>query len=117
MPVSDKKRAYGQRICGFIEKYRSAFVVHCDNVGSKQMSQVRVSLRGQADVLMGKNVSNIICCCSIGCGHFRQERVRLNFMLTSPTAEFRLVSADHHPQGDQGLPEEERGPPHPEPDA
>ncbi len=58
MPVSDKKRAYGGRINGFIEKYRTAFLVHCDNVGSKQMQQVRFSLRGTADVLMGKNVSN-----------------------------------------------------------
>lgn len=57
MPVSEKKREYGARICSYIEEYRSAFVVHCDNVGSKQMQQVRVSLRGQAEVLMGKNTT------------------------------------------------------------
>jgi large subunit ribosomal protein LP0 len=55
--VSDKKRAYGQRLVDYIENYKSAFLVQCDNVGSKQMQQVRVALRGSAMVLMGKNVS------------------------------------------------------------
>lgn len=57
MPVNDKKRAYGQKLVDYVENYKSAFVVGCDNVGSKQMQQIRVTLRGQAVVLMGKNVS------------------------------------------------------------
>ena len=57
MPVSDKKRAYGARMQEYVENYKSAFIVHCDNVGSKQMQQIRITLRGKAVVLMGKNVS------------------------------------------------------------
>lgn len=56
MPLSDKKRQYGSRLVEYVENYKSCFVVHCDNVGSKQMQQVRVSLRGTAAVIMGKNV-------------------------------------------------------------
>jgi large subunit ribosomal protein LP0 len=57
MPVNDKKRAYQQRLVSYIEKYKSAFIVGCDNVGSKQMQQIRVALRGQASVIMGKNTT------------------------------------------------------------
>ncbi len=57
MVVSDKKRAYGVRLVEAVDQYKSAFVVHCDNVGSKQMQQIRVALRGKAVVVMGKNVS------------------------------------------------------------
>jgi large subunit ribosomal protein LP0 len=57
MPVSDKKRAYGQRLVDYIQTYKSAFIVSCDNVGSKQMQQIRISMRGQAAVLMGKNTT------------------------------------------------------------
>jgi large subunit ribosomal protein LP0 len=57
MPVSEKKRAYAARFCDYIENYKSAFIVFCDNVGSKQMQAIRVSLRGKAVVLMGKNTT------------------------------------------------------------
>ena len=57
MPVSEKKRAYAARFCDYIENYKSAFIVFCDNVGSKQMQKIRVTLRGQAVVLMGKNTT------------------------------------------------------------
>ena len=57
MPVNDKKRAYGQKLVSYIEDYKSAFVVTCDNVGSTQMQQIRVALRGHAVVLMGKNTT------------------------------------------------------------
>merc|ERR1711894_248950 len=35
--------------------YPKCFMVNADNVGSKQMQQIRMSLRGHAVVLMGKN--------------------------------------------------------------
>uniref|UniRef100_A0A674JWY0 Large ribosomal subunit protein uL10 n=1 Tax=Terrapene triunguis TaxID=2587831 RepID=A0A674JWY0_9SAUR len=35
--------------------YPKCFIVGADNVGSKQMQQIRMSLRGKAVVLMGKN--------------------------------------------------------------
>ena len=59
MPVSEKKRAYGARLQEYIENYKSAFIVHCDNVGSRQMQQIRIVLRGRANVLMGKNVRRV----------------------------------------------------------
>lgn len=57
MPVNEKKRAYAARLVSFIETYQSAFIVECDNVGSKQMMNIRVALRGKAAMLMGKNTT------------------------------------------------------------
>lgn len=59
MVISDKKRAYGSKLVDYVQEYKSAFIVGCDNVGSKQMQNIRVSLRGTAKVLMGKNVSSL----------------------------------------------------------
>ena len=36
-------------------RYPKCFIVGADNVGSKQMQEIRIALRGQAIVLMGKN--------------------------------------------------------------
>lgn len=38
-----------------MEDYPKCFIVGADNVGSKQMQQIRISLRGSGIVLMGKN--------------------------------------------------------------
>lgn len=57
MPVSASKRAYAARLRGLIEDHSSCFVVGVDNVGSKQLQQIRISLRGQAEVIMGKNTT------------------------------------------------------------
>jgi len=38
-----------------MEEYPKCFIVGADNVGSKQMQQIRIVLRGSAVVLMGKN--------------------------------------------------------------
>jgi len=38
-----------------MDEYPKMFLVGVDNVGSKQMQQIRQSLRGRAEVLMGKN--------------------------------------------------------------
>lgn len=38
-----------------LDDYPRCFIVGADNVGSKQMQQIRLSLRGKAVVLMGKN--------------------------------------------------------------
>jgi len=50
-----KKEAYFTKLTGYLEEYRNIFIVNVDNVGSNQMHQIRISLRGQASVLMGKN--------------------------------------------------------------
>jgi len=57
MVVSDKKRAYGARLASCITDYKSAFIVDITNVGSKQIQSIRVSLRGLAYVVMGKNTT------------------------------------------------------------
>lgn len=40
---------------GLLEEFPRCFLVSADNVGSKQMQQIRIALRGRAEVLMGKN--------------------------------------------------------------
>ena len=51
----DKKIEYFSRLRELLETYKSIFVVGIDNVSSQQMHEIRRGLRGQAEVLMGKN--------------------------------------------------------------
>jgi len=50
-----KKEAYFEKLKGLLEDFNSIFIVNVDNVGSNQMHQIRLALRGKAVVLMGKN--------------------------------------------------------------
>jgi len=49
------KANYFLRMENLIEEFPTCFLVSADNVGSKQMQQIRIALRGKAEVLMGKN--------------------------------------------------------------
>jgi len=49
------KSKYFVKLAQLLEEYPKCFVVGVDNVGSKQMQQIRISLRGHGIVLMGKN--------------------------------------------------------------
>lgn len=49
------KANYFVKIEKLFDTYSRCFVVCADNVGSLQMQQIRMSLRGKAEVLMGKN--------------------------------------------------------------
>jgi len=49
------KANYFIKIEKFFDEYDKCFIVCADNVGSLQMQQIRMSLRGRAEVLMGKN--------------------------------------------------------------
>jgi len=49
------KANYFVKLTTLLDEYPKCFIVEADNVGSKQMQQIRISLRGQAVVLMGKN--------------------------------------------------------------
>lgn len=49
------KASYFLKIQRLLEEYPRIFIVGADNVRSKQMQQIRVSLRGIAEILMGKN--------------------------------------------------------------
>lgn len=49
------KANYFLKVVTYLDEYPKCFIVGADNVGSKQMQQIRISLRGMAVVLMGKN--------------------------------------------------------------
>ncbi|CAD5210754.1 unnamed protein product [Bursaphelenchus okinawaensis] len=49
------KASYFSRILSLFEEYPTCLLVGVDNVGSKQMQEIRAALRGHAEILMGKN--------------------------------------------------------------
>jgi len=49
------KANYFTRLVQLMDEYPKCFIVGADNVGWKQMQQIRIGLRGTAVVLMGKN--------------------------------------------------------------
>jgi len=49
------KANYFTRLVQLMDEFPKCFIVGADNVGSKQMQQIRIGLRGSAVVLMGKN--------------------------------------------------------------
>jgi len=58
MGKGDKKEskvAYFLKLAKYFNEYPRCFIVGVDNVGSKQMQQIRQTLRDEAVVLMGKN--------------------------------------------------------------
>jgi len=56
MPISrEKKSEYFIRMKEMLAKYTKVFIVAVDNVGSAQMNQTRLEMRGRAEILMGKN--------------------------------------------------------------
>jgi len=52
---SSWKSNYFLKITQLFDEYPKCFIVNADNVGSKQMQQIRQALREKAVVLMGKN--------------------------------------------------------------
>jgi len=55
MGRSTWKANYFTKLENLLEEYPKCFIVGADNVGSKQMQEIRIALRGKAVVLMGKN--------------------------------------------------------------
>jgi len=49
------KAKYTMRLTQYLDEYPKVFVVGADNVGSRQMQKIRISLRGHAIIMMGKN--------------------------------------------------------------
>jgi len=49
------KNNYFEKMVSLLDEYPKCFIVGADNVGSKQMQEIRIALRGKAVVLMGKN--------------------------------------------------------------
>ncbi|KAJ5448337.1 Ribosomal protein L10/acidic P0 [Penicillium cf. griseofulvum] len=52
---SATKTAYFEKLRTLLNEYSTIFIVGVDNVSSQQMHEIRISLRGEAVVLMGKN--------------------------------------------------------------
>lgn len=50
-----RKQVYRERLQLNLEKFSSVLLIGVDYVGSNQMQQVRLALRGRAEMLMGKN--------------------------------------------------------------
>ena len=50
-----KKQAYFVKLVQLLQEYNKILIVEADNVGSAHMQRIRMSLRGQAVVLLGKN--------------------------------------------------------------
>jgi len=50
-----RKAKYVAKLKDALKEYKNVLIVQVDNVGSSQMQQVRLALRGKAIVLMGKN--------------------------------------------------------------
>lgn len=56
MPLSKAKKAeYYERLTNLFGTYSKMFIVNVDNVGSQQMNATRKSMRGVAEIVMGKN--------------------------------------------------------------
>jgi len=49
------KANYFTRIINLFEEYPKCLLVGVDNVGSKQMQEIRLAMRGHGEILMGKN--------------------------------------------------------------
>jgi len=52
---TERKQAYFDKLKSYLDRYNKIVIVGADNVGSSQMQKIRQSLRGNAEILMGKN--------------------------------------------------------------
>ncbi|CAH8871213.1 unnamed protein product [Trichobilharzia szidati] len=52
---SEWKAGYFKKLSKHLSEFDKCFIVNVDNVRSKQMQQIRLSLRGSAEVVLGKN--------------------------------------------------------------
>ncbi|CAN1235487.1 60S acidic ribosomal protein P0 [Linum perenne] len=55
MSKAEKKIQYDKKLCRLLDDYSRILIVEADNVGSKQLQDIRKGLRGDSIVLMGKN--------------------------------------------------------------
>ncbi|KAL2544015.1 60S acidic ribosomal protein P0-1 [Forsythia ovata] len=75
---AEKKIAYDQKLCQLLDEYTQVLVAAADNVGSKQLQNIRKGLRGDSVVLMGKNT-------------MMKRSVRIHAEKTGNTAILNLV--------------------------
>jgi large subunit ribosomal protein LP0 len=53
--LKKKKAAYFDKLMKYFAEYPKVILVGADNVGSRHLQNIRASLRGKAEILMGKN--------------------------------------------------------------
>jgi large subunit ribosomal protein LP0 len=53
--IPNEKVAYREKLLDLMKNYKKILVVGADNVGSNHFQRIRVELRGEAVILMGKN--------------------------------------------------------------
>mmetsp|Transcript_14881 Transcript_14881/g.37778 ORF Transcript_14881/g.37778 Transcript_14881/m.37778 type:complete len:321 (-) Transcript_14881:90-1052(-) len=53
--LSERKKNIGQRLVNALREYNAFLIVSADNVGSSHFQNIRISLRGKAEMIMGKN--------------------------------------------------------------
>lgn len=53
--TQERKQDYFVKLEGLLDTYTKIFLVGVDNVGSNQIQQIRIAVRGRAELLMGKN--------------------------------------------------------------
>jgi len=58
---SESKIKYFAKLNGFLSEYDKLLIVGVDNVGSSQMQQIRIKLRGSGELLLGKNTMMRTC--------------------------------------------------------
>jgi len=51
----ERKKRYKAKFERALQEYKNVLVVTVDNVGSLQLQKIRIALRGQAEIVMGKN--------------------------------------------------------------
>jgi len=51
----ERKTRYIEKLKLCLADYKNILIVQCDNVGSNQMQKTRLALRGEAELLLGKN--------------------------------------------------------------
>ena len=82
-----RKAEYFERLTGLFRDYSRVLVVGADNFGSFQMQQVRIALRGVAQVIFGKNTM--------------MRKVLSTFIDNNPGHPMDILKA--HMQGNVGL--------------
>lgn len=56
----ERKQEYFAKLSNLLDEYPKILIVQCSNVGSFHMQKIRKILRGEAIILMGKNVSVVL---------------------------------------------------------
>jgi len=53
--IAARKATYFTRLIALFDEFPKSLLVNVDNVGSKQMQEIRQAMRGHGEILMGKN--------------------------------------------------------------